>query len=671
MKALTVDDVQALSSLYDVHKDIVKRADRYGPFMRQAHLQAYVVRRYNSYYVPNMFNIVLWACVGFFVLAALALRLARVTPRSRARAKLQRVKTAILKHLWLSSAFGHQASNPLIFFNNRWLSLHLPLRIHSLLVFAYVAANMIVTFAFYTSYRPNIFWPDLGYGFAQQLRYFADRTGILAFGATPLVILLAGRNSPIGLLTGASYSTLQIYHRWIARTVYFHAVAHGIAFSLVEWLSSTPMENSYLEEWHEAYWRWGVAALCGGGLLSFASMRRIRELAYEFFLVGHIVGAVVWVVGCFYHVWLLRSDWYLLKFIYASVALWAFDRLARLVRMSYLNLGFTRQARKAQSAEAVVIPGQAYTRIRVTMARPWPKNCDRPGSYVFLSSPSVKAWQSHPFSIAVPCGMPSSTNGSFESDCSTPSSSSETKDMYIGDDTPSSELSNTKSTFEIVVKTHSGFTRQLVKHLERESSGDVESGEKAVGDVEMYKPLRVWVDGPYGPTSDLSSFDRVVLFAGGSGITVSIAHLASMAKQAQAGLLRTGKIDLVWAIPNAEPLCLLESVLVRIVPMLPAGSLSVHIHVTASDLSDKLAQDVSAQFPIISSLSSSFKHVRPVVSAYLDNTLASSGEHSTLAVSACGPPTLLDDARLAVKQRLDGVTWTSDRLVYHDELFTW
>ncbi|KAK4046808.1 ferric-chelate reductase [Microbotryomycetes sp. JL201] len=701
MKALTVEDVQALSSLYDVHKDIVTRADRYGTYMRQIHLQSYVTRRFNAFYVPNLFNIILWACVGFLIFAACGLRLARAVGGPHLT-QFRRARTALVKHLWLSSATGQNASAPVLVFGSRWLSLQIPLRIHSLIVFAYIAANLVVVFAFYTTYTPNIFWPELGYPFAQHLRYFADRTGILALGATPLAILLAGRNSPLGILTGASFSTLQIYHRWVARTIYFHGVAHGVAFSVVEWLSSTK-KNNYIESFEDAYWNWGVAALVGGGLLAFASLRRIREIAYEFFLISHIVGAIVWVVGCYYHVYLLRNDWYLLKFIYATIAVWGFDRLCRLARIAYLNLSFTRKSRQVQSAEALVLPGKAYTRVRIKMARPWPRNLDLPGSYVFLSSPSVKAWQSHPFSIALPTDMPAQSSGSI---CSTPSTSNQDKVSYSEDQHVSSELEDARRTFEVVVKTHSGFTRDLVEFHDRSGNkNDVESAETSV--TAVYRPVRVWVDGPYGPTNDLSSFEHIVLFAGGSGITVSISHLARLAKQACTGDLFTRKVDLIWAIPDTgefaerplhelkigqrliqvmpdhtEPLCLLESMLARLVLFLPSGCLTVNVHVTARDCASKFADNLSTQFPVLHSViarssekqSSSIKTGRPIASVYLDEALSSvdgANNLTKVAVSACGPPTLLDDARLAVKHRLDGVAWTCDSLVYHDELFTW
>lgn len=47
----------------------------------------------------------------------------------------------------------------------------------------------------------------------------------------------------------------------------------------------------------QPYWNWGVAAAAGGFVLVFASTRWLRQLSYEAFLIGHIAGALLWVVG--------------------------------------------------------------------------------------------------------------------------------------------------------------------------------------------------------------------------------------------------------------------------------------------------------------------------------------------------------------------------------------
>jgi hypothetical protein len=66
----------------------------------------------------------------------------------------------------------------------------------------------------------------------QFIRYFAIRIGSLSFANTPLLIALAGRNNILIWLTGWSFDTFQLYHRWIARVVLAEATAHVIAYTL-------------------------------------------------------------------------------------------------------------------------------------------------------------------------------------------------------------------------------------------------------------------------------------------------------------------------------------------------------------------------------------------------------------------------------------------------------
>lgn len=259
---------------------------------------------------------------------------------------------------------------------------------------------MAVAFAFYKPIIPNIWYQDLGSPLDQLLRVFSNRTGIISFGVTPLAVILAGRNSPVAWLTGASYSTLQIYHRWVARMAFFHGLAHGITYSLQEWFHSLPGgTNWYTEEFAYAYWNWGVAALVGGATLSFASHRRIRELYYEIFLVAHIAGAIVWVVGCFYHVYLLDPKCTcIFRWIYAAVALWVFDRFARIIRPVYHNNPslFNKKNSRSQAAEGYLIGSGAFLRLRITMPTAWPASFGGPGTYVFITAPKHEALASYP-----------------------------------------------------------------------------------------------------------------------------------------------------------------------------------------------------------------------------------------------------------------------------------
>ncbi|GAA5843265.1 hypothetical protein JCM11251_002266, partial [Rhodosporidiobolus azoricus] len=372
MKPITFYDFTHLPSAWGIESSVGEYVDLYGPSMRQAYMQAYVAFAYNSYYVANIFNYVTYGLTGLLILAAIGLRLFNhVAANNALPSWLVRLRTVFAKHLGLASVFGGKASEPYAVFGLKWATVQVPPRVHFVIVFLFVLFNCLVAFCWFTVPVPNLWYQDLGYYWDFLIRGFADRTGIIAIALTPLALVLAGRNSPVAALTGCSYSTLQIYHRWVSRMAAGHAISHAIGYSLLEGLDSSAI---YRRQFAEAYWNWGVAATVGGSLCAFGSFRRLREVAYETFLVLHIVGALVWVIGAYYHVYLLDPEYSYLKYIYGAVAFWGFDRLARWVRLAYLNfsLGGSKHGnvkRSILAAEGYLTPCGDFVRLRITMAR--------------------------------------------------------------------------------------------------------------------------------------------------------------------------------------------------------------------------------------------------------------------------------------------------------------
>lgn len=69
-------------------------------------------------------------------------------------------------------------------------------------------------------------WPNDS--LTQVGRYVADRAGVLATAQVAPVILLSGRNNPVVYLTGATFNTCMLYHRWFSRYVFGQAVVHAM-----------------------------------------------------------------------------------------------------------------------------------------------------------------------------------------------------------------------------------------------------------------------------------------------------------------------------------------------------------------------------------------------------------------------------------------------------------
>ncbi|KAG8745535.1 hypothetical protein FRC10_007713, partial [Ceratobasidium sp. 414] len=99
--------------------------------------------------------------------------------------------------------------------------------------------------------------------------YWANRAAHLATSQTPLIVALAGKNNIVSLLTGVGYEK-----------------------------ASRPTNIVH----HEVDMRFGVVAMTSFTLAALLSLRPIRNMAYEFFLVCHIVLVAMYLIFGLLHV---------------------------------------------------------------------------------------------------------------------------------------------------------------------------------------------------------------------------------------------------------------------------------------------------------------------------------------------------------------------------------
>ncbi|CDR47308.1 CYFA0S31e00144g1_1 [Cyberlindnera fabianii] len=261
------------------------------------------------------------------------------------------------------------------------LSTLLPTRLETLIIILFSILNLILAMI---KYDVNVY--RLSYSQTLAIN-IADRTGLLSFGLIPLLILLAGRNNIVTSLTGVPYSTLIVYHKWTSRWMFIHAVVHSIAYTV-----SSVIGKDYSEQMKDPLWQWGVVATILGGILCFQAMHLFRSMAYETFLMLHIVLAAMFIVGCWYHCYSLGY----LEWLLVSCVLWVSDRLLRLVRIFMFGLK-TAQLEYADGNEdmfRVVLPidNQEYA---------------FPGSFAYLYFMTPYGfWQSHPFTLLQSAARP-------------------------------------------------------------------------------------------------------------------------------------------------------------------------------------------------------------------------------------------------------------------------
>ena len=247
----------------------------------------------------------------------------------------------------------------------------------------------------------------------------------------------------------------------------------------------------------------------------------IRHAFYETFLTGHILIVVFALVVIWIHT---KEFGNIHTVLYGVVALWAFERSARLTRLIYRNVGAG-----GTKAHVEVLPGDA---VRVTMdvARPW---TFQPGQHAYIYMPTCGLWTSHPFTVAW------SENTVRVQDVESSSEGDAEKGGSIITETQQNVLGTGKTKLSFIVRRRTGFTDSLYQKASKSVSGKFSTS--------------AFVEGPYGGES-LRSFGTVLLFAAGVGITHQTGHIRDLVVGFHNGTVATRKVVLVWAIQNPEHL---------------------------------------------------------------------------------------------------------------------
>ncbi|KAI9795314.1 MAG: hypothetical protein M1835_006029 [Candelina submexicana] len=421
--------------------------------------------------VPNLFDLqkMYWAVIGAAVAFAAALNILetilcrqRIRAASRSTLTPSKPKTLFFLTVATTTAMLREvAYAPFPPFQFRKYAFHSQPTGRIILVF--LNAVILITLCFYKlDPKDQWQWENIGY-----------RTGFITICQIPLLFLLAGKNSIIGLLTGYSYERLNMPHRWAARCLLLTATLHmGYWFRdwarwdyIAEKIKEDSITVKGLIAWAILVW------------IVFSSMSPVRGWNYEFFLIQHILSFAAFVAVVYIHTPAEVHVW-----IWISVGLFLFDRLARagFILCNNISLFHRRQRTGAKVGGLWACKAEfeplAHNTTRITILDPpirW-----RAGQHVFLSCHSVLPLQSHPFTI---------------------SSLPEDGEMVF------------------VIRSKKGGTKSLFGHAEKQLA--LPSSE---GDLVGPKRTSVVIDGPYGRVRPLRQFDSVVFLAGSAGATFAV-----------------------------------------------------------------------------------------------------------------------------------------------------
>ncbi|KAF2791559.1 hypothetical protein K505DRAFT_419063 [Melanomma pulvis-pyrius CBS 109.77] len=370
------------------------------------------------------------------------------------------------------SLIGTYSMRPLPF-----LLGNVPTRGQSLYIALFFILNVVLTAVRYESRQPNAWYADK---WTEIMAYIMYRTGALAYIFAPLIWLFAGRNNFLLWTTNWSHSTFLLLHRWIARVFTLQAILHSLV-ALVLYQH----EGTYATEVKQKYWIWGIVATLLAVILTFGSGLFIQ----------HIVLSVIIIVAMWFH----ATDLYAFLggyqyWLIAISAIWMFDRLGRLLRITMAG---------AQRARVTSISDE-YVRIDIPNIR-WGAE---PGKHVYVYFPTLhplRPWENHPFSILqTALVQPARTH--VGSDAHSQSSAEQFDEHHDVE-----KIQPVKPTTKSLVQTRPDIGLTLY----------VRRGTGATKHLAEHDSLLTLVEGPYpnNYTREVLRADRLLLISGGIGLT--------------------------------------------------------------------------------------------------------------------------------------------------------
>jgi predicted ferric reductase len=527
----------------------------------------------------------------------------------------------VKRYLTIPATFGNRCSRPY-----GWCTI--PPRAQSLTIVSFVALNIVLCTYSYRLIDGNLYWPEKS---AQLLRYVSDRTGIISLVNFPLVWLFGMRNDVLMWMTGWGFGTYNAFHRWVARVATVQAVVHSLGYTLM--ILESGGWSYFFKYWTKHYfWNGELATIAMCALLIF-SLYGLRRTHYELFLVTHIILSIVTLWTIYFHVEIfINGEWNI--FIWPCLLIWIFDRVLRAGRIIAFN-------RRFWNTEAIASydPVSNLVRIEVDSSNNWLS--PQPGTYYYIHvlDDILYAHQSHPFTLAHINSDPRSTPSTPLSPLSSrPSPHRTFSDESTESDallTPTIKAPQTNLVF--LIRPYDGFTSRLKSHC-----------------LLHQKKLRILVEGPYGHSENLHHFPNVLFVVGGTGVAVPLSHISRLLSSTS----QVYAIKIVWAVREHA---FLASILRDFSGLLCDARVDMEVHITqANEVMDSvLGQDLKSVRIVTK---------RPDVSDVVHEAAQDAGQAGRLAVVACGPAGMADQARRASVEML-GKGYRG--VEYFEESFKW
>ena len=371
-----------------------------------------------------------------------------------------------------------------------------------------------------------LFYKTMAYGSPP----LAIRAGMMAIALIPWIVALASKANMIAFMTGIGHERLIVLHRWGAYLCLILSAIHAVPY----WYQSVRDPEGFTKfklYFNQQYYIFttGIAAIIPLVFLVVHSLPILRNRFYELFVFMHIPVAWAFVAILFWHCHNYLTSW---AYLYTTVVLMVISLVARMFYVNWMN-PFRPSWLIGEESAVTILPENAV-KVTIPTQMRW-----KPGQYAYLRMPGISLVQSHPFTISSLCSQ------DFPSDYG---------DKYRD--------------LTMVFRPFGGFTRRVFDTAQEKGP---------------YKTYRSFVEGPYGGMQrQMSSFDQVIFFAGGSGITAIASQLLDLVKRMRDGKATTRSVHVIWAMKRPEIMEWFKEELRICREYAPAGSVHCHFFITSA-----------------------------------------------------------------------------------------
>ncbi|KAK3399158.1 FAD-binding domain-containing protein [Sordaria brevicollis] len=390
--------------------------------------------------------------------------------------------------IWATiTALIRESSYPQLYVPSTWFSWMTPPplgRVITLLVYWAIIISMMTANAIK---HDAFFWERLGF-----------RNAWITIMQMPLLYLLASKCSIIGLIVGTSHERLNWLHRWVGRTMFVTGAVHGWYF-FTEWQRADIVDYQ-MKMMTTVKYGFGAWAILGWSLI--AGFAPLRRLGYEFFVLQHLVSAILFIWLVYRHI-PKEARWN----VWFSIGALCFDRACRTILLVWQNVKFRPNRSKCKGGQRIGhfaqirAVGDSITVINIKDVHfRW-----KAGQHLYLWLPAIGPMEAHPYTIACAHQLPETC------------------------------ICNS---IQLVVRKHGGFS----KRLHERALKDHAEGKKG--------NYTVFVSGPYGMPPRLDIYETVILISASTGASFTLPILEDLLANANTNCIK--RIDFLLTTKQGE-----------------------------------------------------------------------------------------------------------------------